>query len=282
MAEVRRFIIGLAIALAILVPAWFVGAALLTKFGVVDWRLGFGQLTLGALKPVVGPLGYAPIALLAGAVLALIGLVLAFAVTPRRGRLTALVALLIPAALIGWGVNLQKTIKDIPPLHDISTDLADPPGFSKEVLDARAKVAGGNPLELQTGVIPPSPNFPAYANRKVVEVHAEAYGDLKPMISDVSPTDIVQIVTDAATAQGWKVTRTDAVAGVIEAQVTSFWFGFVDDISIRIRPLPDGTGSVIDVRSVSRVGLSDLGANAKRVRAFQADLAERLNNAATG
>jgi len=282
MAGVRRFIIGLAIALAILVPAWFVVAALLTKFGVVDWRLGFGQLTLGALKPVVGPLGYAPLALLAGAALALIGLVLAFAVKPPRGRLTALIALLIPVALIGWGVNLQKSIKDVPPLHDVSTDLADPPAFSQDVIDARAKVPGGNPLELQTGVIPQSPNFPAYGGRKVVDVHAEKYGDLKPVISDVSPTDIFQIVLDAAKAQGWTITRAEAASGVIEATSKSFWFGFTDDIAVRIRPLADGTGSVVDVRSTSRVGLSDLGMNAKRVRAFQSDLNERLNAAATG
>lgn len=282
MAGVRRFIIGLAITLAILVPAWFVIAALLTKFGVVDWRLGFGQLTLGALKPVVGPLGYGPLALLAGAALALIGLVLAFAVAPQRGRVTALIALLIPVALIGWGVNLQKSIKDVPPIHDVSTDLADPPGFSQDVLDARAKVPGGNPLELQTGVIPQSPNFPAYGGRKVAEVHAEKYGDLKPVISDVSPTDIFQIVLDAAKAQGWTITRAEAAGGVIEGQSKSFWFGFTDDIAVRIRPLADGTGSVVDVRSTSRVGLSDLGQNAARVRAFQSDLNERLNAAATG
>ncbi len=272
MAGLRGFWVRAALVLSLLVPVWFVVAALGTKFSLIDWRVGLGVMTfqIGPLL-MMGALGFA-----------VIGLLLALIVPPRSGRRLALLAVLIPAAGLGFGAYTLQSIREVPPLHDISTDIADPPGFSKEVLDSRAKVAGGNPLELQTGVIPSSPNFPAYADRKVVEVHAEAYGDLKPMISDVSPTDIVQIVSDAATAQGWTVTRSDAAAGVIEAQVTSFWFGFVDDIAIRIRPLPDGTGSVIDVRSVSRVGLSDLGANAKRVRAFQADLAERLNNAATG
>lgn len=272
MAGVRGFWVRAALVLSLLVPVWFAVAALGTKFGLIDWRVGLGVMTfqIGPLL-MMGALGFA-----------VIGLLLALIVAPRRGRRIALLAALIPAAGLAFGAYTLQTIRDIPPLHDISTDLVDPPGFSQDVLDARAKTPGANPLELQTGVIPSSPNFPAYANRKVIEVHTEAYGDLKPQISDVAPTDIFQIVADAASAQGWTITRADGAAGVIEATSTSFWFGFVDDIVIRIRPLSDGTGSVIDVRSVSRVGLSDLGANAKRIRAFQVDLATRLEGAATG
>jgi uncharacterized protein (DUF1499 family) len=70
--------------------------------------------------------------------------------------------------------------------------------------------------------------------------------------------------------------------GRVEAEVRSFWFGFVDDVVIRVRPISDGTGSAVDVRSVSRVGRSDLGANARRIRAYLADLNRRLAEAATG
>lgn len=272
MAGVRGFWVRAALVVSLLVPAWFAAAALGTKFGLIDWRVGLGQMTFQA----------GPLIMMGALAFAVIGLLLALIVTPRTGWVSALVAVLIPAAGLGYGAYTLGAIKDIPPIHDVSTDLVDPPGFSKAVVDARAKVGGGNALDLLTATIPQTPNFPAYGGKSVREVHAEAYGDLKSTVSDVSPTDIFQIVLDAAKAQGWTVTKSDAAAGVIEATQTSFWFGFVDDIAIRIRPLSDGTGSVIDVRSVSRVGLSDLGMNARRVRAFQGDLNTRLNEAATG
>ena len=74
----------------------------------------------------------------------------------------------------------------------------------------------------------------------------------------------------AAEAQGWTITASQEPSlsqeGRIEATATSFWFGFVDDIVVRVRATSDG--AVIDARSTSRVGLSDLGANAARLRAF--------------
>ena len=69
---------------------------------------------------------------------------------------------------------------------------------------------------------------------------------------------------------GWQVAATDTAAGRLEATHTTRWFGFKDDVIVRIRP--EGTGSRVDVRSVSRVGLSDLGANAERIRGFLAKL----------
>jgi uncharacterized protein (DUF1499 family) len=67
---------------------------------------------------------------------------------------------------------------------------------------------------------------------------------------------------------GWEIAEADAAAGRIEATDTTFWFGFKDDVVIRIRPAEDG-GSIVDIRSKSRVGMSDVGANAARIRAFR-------------
>lgn len=274
MAGVRDFLVRTAFVVSLLVPVWFAVAALGTKFGLIDWRVGLGQMTFQ----------FGPLVLLGAAGLGLIALLVALIVSPRRGLLSALVAVLIPAAGLGYGLSIMRTLPSIPPIHDVSTDLADPPAFSQRVIEARGRTPGGNALDLQTAVIPEAAKarFPAYAGKSVLEVHRAAYGDLKPIITDVAPADVFQIVLDAAKAQGWAVTKIDQATGVIEATSTSFWFGFVDDIAIRVRPLPDGTGSVIDARSVSRVGLSDLGMNAKRIRAFQADLNELLENSATG
>jgi uncharacterized protein (DUF1499 family) len=86
------------------------------------------------------------------------------------------------------------------------------------------------------------------------------------------PAQTVQKAIDAARSLGWEIVSSDAPGGRIEATDTSMWFGFKDDVVVRVLPDPSG-GSRVDVRSVSRVGTSDIGANAKRVREFLAKLA---------
>ena len=78
----------------------------------------------------------------------------------------------------------------------------------------------------------------------------------------------------AQIAQGWDVVSQNAEAGILSATATTFWFGFKDDIAVRVRA--EGAGSVVDVRSTSRVGLSDLGANAARIEAYLAGVSGRL------
>ena len=99
----------------------------------------------------------------------------------------------------------------------------------------------------------------------------KGYPDIKSLIVTTPPAETVQRAIDAARASGWEIVASDAPAGRIEATDTTRWFGFKDDIVVRVRP--EGPGSRIDVRSVSRVGKSDVGANAKRVREFLSRLA---------
>lgn len=273
MATIRGGWVRLALAASLLLPVWFLVGALGTKFGFLDWRVGFGLMTyqLGP-KLMMGALAFAGV-----------GLLLALIVPPRRGWGMALVAMLIPALGLGYGAFVRAKVKDVPPIHDVSTDLADPPTFSAAVTEERAKIPDGNGLDLMTATLPDAPRLGPLAGKPVLEVHRAAYGDLKPLTTDAPLIDTFQVALDAANAQpGWTVDRHDAAAGVIEAHATSFWYGFVDDIAIRVRPLPDGSGATVDMRSVSRVGLSDLGANAKRVRAYMETLNGKLGEAATG
>ena len=273
MANVRGLWVRLALLVSLLVPVWFLVAALGTRFGLFDWRVGFGLMTFKLSGPILlGALGFA-----------LIGLILALIVPPRAGRRLALIAVLIPALGLGYGLTAASAAKKIAPIHDITTDLADPPAFSAAVIAARAKVPGGNGVDLASAKLPDDPRFGPLAGKPVVDVQRAAYGDIKPLLTDSAAFDAFQVALDTAQAQkGWVVDRNDSASGMIEAHATSFWYGFTDDIVIRVRALPDDSGTMIDMRSTSRVGLSDLGMNARRVRAYMQALNTNLGEAATG
>jgi len=90
---------------------------------------------------------------------------------------------------------------------------------------------------------------------------------------EVAPAAALAAAQAALADAGFKVGKVDAADGRIEAVAESFWFGFKDDVIVRVRP--DGAGSRVDLRSISRVGVSDLGANAKRIRALSAEIRKR-------
>ena len=106
----------------------------------------------------------------------------------------------------------------------------------------------------------------AYDAEVLAEQQQAAYPEVKTLVSS-QPTNVLfnqamLVLQDL----GLEIVNEDTAAGVIEATATTFWFGFKDDVVVRIRSTVDG--SIVDVRSVSRVGQSDLGANAKRIRAI--------------
>ena len=139
--------------------------------------------------------------------------------------------------------------RSVPPIHDITTDTENPPQFAA-VLTARNGAL--NPAE--------------YGGPELAAEQRRAYPDISPLILDIPPQKAFERSLAISKARGWKIVAADTDKGVIEATDTSFWFGFKDDIVIRISP--EGTGSRVDVRSLSRVGKSDVGANARRIRVF--------------
>ena len=175
----------------------------------------------------------------------------------RRGFVAAFLAIVIGAAgawmPISWFLSSQQG----PSINDISTDVADPP----------AMVAL---LPLRRG----APNPPAYPGAAAAALQRTAYPDIVPIVLPVAPSEAFKRVDRVVTELGWDVVARAPPEGRLEAIDTSDWFGFRDDIVIRIRP--DGAGSRVDIRSKSRVGESDLGVNARRIRDFIARLkAER-------
>jgi uncharacterized protein (DUF1499 family) len=141
-------------------------------------------------------------------------------------------------------------------INDISTDLEERPGFGIDVA-----AAPGTTLQTEETL--------AY----FAEAQREHYPDIQPLLLAEPPDQAFdQALATARAMPGWQVLREDLASGQIEAIAESRIFHFVDDVAIRIRP--EGSGSRVDVRSRSRVGQGDLGANARRILAFQAALVD--------
>jgi uncharacterized protein (DUF1499 family) len=214
-----------------------------TKHDVWNYRVGLYLLQAGFW-----------IGLAAGAV-AIVLLVLLAVPKWRLRPWIPLVTLILALLAVAPPLILRHQARGVPPIHDITTDTADPPAF----------------VALQ-GERQKAPNGAAYGGPEIAAQQQKAYGDIQPLIVKTPPAEELQKAIDAARSLGWQVVASDAASGRIEATDTTSWFGFKDDIVVRVRGLADG-GSRVDVRSVSRVGRSDLGANAARVRKYLAKLA---------
>ncbi|MBB5746975.1 DUF1499 domain-containing protein [Brevundimonas variabilis] len=265
----RSTLARLTLFLALLLPVYFAVAALGSRFGLFDWKFGLGTMIIQWGPRLI-------IGLLAVAVLILIATLVK---SPRKGWRSALVAVLIPAAGLGYLAWVRGQSEDIPPIHDVSTRPADPPAFSPDLLAQRALTEDVNPvvdltvpmarLEKYQG-----PRFAEMADQSLGQVAAEAYPDIQPLTTNTAPATAFAAALTEAQSQGWTIVSQDPAAGTLSATATTFWFGFKDDVAVRVRA--DGSGSVIDVRSTSRVGLSDLGANAARIEAYLTGVSARL------
>jgi uncharacterized protein (DUF1499 family) len=214
------------------------------------WAYGFG---LYRLMPASGLL--AAIAV----VLSILALVREWSRLRLGGRAMLFVALILGASLVYVPVFYWQTRKSAPPIHDITTDLDNPPAFSA-VLPARAAERAGS-LDRRTP--------------QLAELQKAAYPDLAPLTTTLSPSRAFAEALEAAKSMpGWTVVAADPTAGRIEASERTRWFRFTDDVVIRV--VGDGAGSRIDVRSTSRQGRSDYGVNAARIRAYMGALRKRI------
>lgn len=236
-----------------LAAAVVVLAALTLLAAPVGYRLGVLPLRT-ALLSVLRWGAYAAAAGAGVSALAL-GYLLARPKGARRGVWVALLCLVAAGAMFsipaGYRVGPAR-----PPIHDISTDTDDPPPFVAVV-----------PLN--------TPGRTDYEGEVIAAQQRQAYPDLQPVMLDDPPAAAFERALAAVYRMRWQLVEADEPAGRIEATDTTFWFGFKDDVAVRIRPGESG-GAVVDVRSISRVGVGDLGANANRIRAFLARLQAAL------
>lgn len=233
-----------------------VAAALIAAVGTGSglWAYGVG---LGALR-------YAFFAALAGGVVALATWVLARRRSARTSWLNG-VALLTSLLFVGYLGSMIFTARSVPAIHDAATDLDDLPQFRRLTLraDNLDRIPDQGRAELKA--LNPEERWKA--------LHRQAYPDLKPLKLPSAPADALRAAETLARDRGWKIANVDPRAGLLEATATTRFFRFKDDVVVRVRPDPQApTGSIVDMRSVSRVGVSDLGVNARRVRDFLVDL----------
>jgi uncharacterized protein (DUF1499 family) len=164
------------------------------------------------------------------------------------GTVVSVLALLIGLTAVAIPLAWQLRAQRLPSIHDITTDLENPPAF-QAILSKRA----GAPNRLDR---PP----------QLAIQQREGYPDLAPITLATPPATTFDRALAVAQAEGWEIVTADKSTGRIEATETTRWFGFTDDIVIRLTPW--GAGTRVDVRSAARAGAGDLGRNASRIRRF--------------
>jgi len=189
---------------------------------------------------------------IAALLVSLAGAILTRPGTGHPGFYRMIVVAVLSLSMIGVPAYWLYRAKQAPRIHDISTDTTDPPQF---VAILPQRIGATNPVE--------------YGGADIAAQQHRAYTDISTLLLPGAPAVVFEQALAAAKGQGWDIVAADPGELRIEATDTTFWFGFKDDIVIRIRASDaDASGSRVDIRSLSRVGLSDVGTNAQRIRTF--------------
>ena len=217
-------------------------ATTLARYGVVSKLGGFGVFM--QMMYVAG----------ASAAIGVVALILA-AIRRSSGRKTAILAIVLSLGLVGVIYALViNPARSHPPLHDVTTDLNDPPQFRTLALREDNLVPFASEEEWRAA-------------------HRNGYPDIEPIIIDRAPEEVLANARALAEERGWEIAAYDAASGHMEATAYAGYIRFMDDVVVEVTPVQDGSTRV-DMRSVSRVGVSDLGYNAARIEEFLADLRE--------
>jgi uncharacterized protein (DUF1499 family) len=225
-------------------------ALLLLAAGPAGYRLGVVDLgtALGTLPRYGVYVG------IAGAVISLAGVAMSLRARRRGWAMAAMVGLLAGAvaAYVPW--TYRESVQGAAHINDITTDTENPPAF--ETLARIRETARA---------VPSTYGGPEYAAQQ-----KQAYPDIEPLLLPLPPADTFARVLEQVRREGWTVAATDPARGRIEASARTRWYGFTDDVVLRISA--DSAGSRVDMRSKSRIGSGDRGVNAERIRAFLGSL----------
>lgn len=212
-------------------PAYRLGASLPTAFAIMQWAEYIG---------------------VAAALIAIGSAIYSYRARTWSGALVSALALVIALTAVAIPLSWQRRAQRLPSIHDITTDLDNPPAF-QSILARRADAP--NSLE---------------RTPQISLLQREAYPDLAPITLPTPTPATFDRALAVAQSQGWEIVTADKSSGRIEASDTTRWFGFTDDVVVRLTPW--GAGTRVDVRSTARTGAGDLGRNASRIRRFLEDL----------
>jgi len=220
------------------------GGLILLVVGILGARVGLSPmismllLTLAALFFVIGGIA------------ALTGLIRSRGTAGGRSApLTWLALVLGVAAILNFGATMRGASGSAP-IHDISTDLVNPPEF---VAVAGLRTANDNPA--------------AYSGGDTPDLQRAAYPDIETIVLLDPVSFVYEEALAVAEDMGWEIVAEDAGTGIIEATASTPFVGFRDDVVIRIRA--ESAETLVDIRSKSRVGRGDMGVNAGRIREFR-------------
>ncbi len=232
--------IGLGIALVSALAAVLAGQG--TRFELWNFRIGLLVFKWSAYGGLVA------------AFVSLAGLALYF--RGGAGIVSALIGISLGVVLFAVPAYWMEMARRLPHIHDITTDTSDPPQL-RSLLPLRKNAS----------------NPPDYGGPQIAAQQIRAYPDITPLVLEIPPEATFEMALAASRRMGWKIIDADRADGRIEALDSTFWFGFKDDIVIRVKK--DGQGSRVDIRSVSRVGISDIGTNANRIRRFFREMGKK-------
>jgi uncharacterized protein (DUF1499 family) len=229
-------------------------AMVLLALGPIGWRAGWWHFRVGFfyLMPWAGYFGIAAV------LVSVFALVFGRAVIGWRGVAIGIVACIAGGVAAYTPIHYYAMRGRYPPIDDITTDIGNPPAF---VAVVAARLAEGD-------------NPAAYGGVGIAQQQRRAYPDLAPLALAIPPAQAFSHALDTAQRMGWTIVDGDPITGRIEANDRSRWFGFTDDIVIRITA--SGAGSRVDLRSSSRHGRGDFGVNAARIRAYLAALRQSV------
>ena len=264
--KIIRVLPRLALALAILLLVWFAVALFGANLGLIDRMTAFGTMTVG--------LGATAAMVVAG--MALVALIAALLIKPRKGWGTALIALIIPVAVLAGFAQLRETAESVPFIYDVTTDPADALQYSAQMNRMRAEDAA-NPLmefDRPLGEYDKWAENPDVGDTTSAQLIADGYPELRPLALAAPVGETLAAVEAAMRAEGIENIAVDTEAGTVEGTAVVFWYGFRDDVVARVRPAAGG--STVDFRSTSRIGTSDLGVNAARIMALREAVEQRI------
>lgn len=230
-------------------------AAIIAALAVLGYRFGIMNHQV-ALIVLVGGAAMGMMAVLSG-IVSILGIITAVD-TKVSGLFLALTGLIVGLAVVTPVFLTVQAGYQVPRIHDITTDLQDPPQFTAI---RNLRTAAHNPLDRKV---------PA----NLAKLQQAGYPNLAPLLIGKDASQVFEEAVALAKSRGWEIVDIATENGTIEATDTTKFMGFKDDVVIRVSEKEGKT--IVDMRSVSRIGISDMGTNAARIKAFLDD----LNNAA--